>query len=737
MIAGDAAGEDGIGGGCKPFYVGGQQVGLVRADIWHTLAPYANGVFVYDPLRDRVVLNPEWRTYEDRSDHIAKLLEVLRDRDLFLTLAGWRHEDLYFISSFYIISHKMLSNADFLRYDNNIPNPDDEESETDDHIEERNWSTDTEKYTLSEEENNEDPSFNYYIGKDQKTKWKKALPPKNVRTRSENIITHLPGVKGEAKNAKSILDCWNLFIDDNILECIVTNTNIYIRNIQQNYSRERDANLTNLHEIKALLGIIYFLGVMKANKLNTDDAWARDSTGFELCRISLNIFELCRMSENRFRFLLRVIRFDDKATRNERLRQDKLAAVRLIFDTSVKIAKSIILLRNIHCGTMTAQRYVDDVLRPVTLPYLQGVPNTLYQQDNARPHTARISQQALQDIQMLPWPPYSPDLSPIEHVWDIIGRRLHALPQPRSEDELWQMVEREWRAIPQDAIRTLIDSLPRRVAVCIAVRGKNPEGPYNVSKSPSDVVERLCEPIKGTGRNVTMDNWFTSYSLALKLLQQYRLIIVGTLKRNKKEIPSEFVISRGRNVHTSVFGFQSEMTLLSYKPKENKVVLMLSTLHHDANIDDSTGEFKKPEMIMFYNMTKGGVDMMDEMTATYNCARNSRRWPMVIFYSLLNIGAINSQIINFANGNASKVKSRRHFLKTLSLDLIEEMVKVRTVSGRMPCEIKEKASDIFNLLEPGPSKKPKIGERHRCKKCQKEKKGQKNYSTLPVLFCFF
>ncbi|UYV66818.1 hypothetical protein LAZ67_4002974 [Cordylochernes scorpioides] len=90
-------------------------------------------------------------------------------------------------------------------------------------------------------------------------------------------------------------------------------------------------------------------------------------------------------------------------------------------------------------GTMTAQRYVDDVLRPVTLPYLQGVPNALYQQDKARPHTARISQQALQDVQMLLWPPYSPDLSPIEHVWDIIGRRLHALPQPRSEDELWQM----------------------------------------------------------------------------------------------------------------------------------------------------------------------------------------------------------------------------------------------------------------------------------------------------------
>ncbi|UYV81650.1 hypothetical protein LAZ67_20001813 [Cordylochernes scorpioides] len=102
-------------------------------------------------------------------------------------------------------------------------------------------------------------------------------------------------------------------------------------------------------------------------------------------------------------------------------------------------------------GTMTAQRYVDDVLRPVTLPYLQGVPNALYQQDNARPHTARISQQALQDVQMLPWPPYSPDLSPIEHVWDIIGRRLHALPQPRSEDELWQMLWLLMRVRPVEA----------------------------------------------------------------------------------------------------------------------------------------------------------------------------------------------------------------------------------------------------------------------------------------------
>ncbi|GFT47164.1 transposable element Tc1 transposase [Trichonephila clavipes] len=89
--------------------------------------------------------------------------------------------------------------------------------------------------------------------------------------------------------------------------------------------------------------------------------------------------------------------------------------------------------------------------------------------DNARPHTARISQHALRGEQMLQWPACSPDLLPIEHLWDVIGRRLQTLPLPRTNNQLWQMVEREWRTIPQDTIHTLIDSVPRRVSSCIAV----------------------------------------------------------------------------------------------------------------------------------------------------------------------------------------------------------------------------------------------------------------------------
>ncbi|GFU21323.1 transposable element Tc1 transposase [Trichonephila clavipes] len=61
-------------------------------------------------------------------------------------------------------------------------------------------------------------------------------------------------------------------------------------------------------------------------------------------------------------------------------------------------------------GTLNAQRYVQNVLSPVAILYLQRLPDAIFQQDNARPHTFRISQHALRGVQMLPWPEYSPDL---------------------------------------------------------------------------------------------------------------------------------------------------------------------------------------------------------------------------------------------------------------------------------------------------------------------------------------
>ncbi|GFV86616.1 hypothetical protein TNCV_4184701 [Trichonephila clavipes] len=60
---------------------------------------------------------------------------------------------------------------------------------------------------------------------------------------------------------------------------------------------------------------------------------------------------------------------------------------------------------------------------PVLLPYLQGLATTLFQQDNARPHVARIVQRFFvnHQIELLPWPARSLDLSPIENMWSMVA----------------------------------------------------------------------------------------------------------------------------------------------------------------------------------------------------------------------------------------------------------------------------------------------------------------------------
>ncbi len=76
-------------------------------------------------------------------------------------------------------------------------------------------------------------------------------------------------------------------------------------------------------------------------------------------------------------------------------------------------------------GNLTGIRYHDEILQPVVVPYVPQHDLTL-QQDNAGPHTARVSQDFLQQerIEVLTWPPFSPDLSPIEHLWDQLDRRI-------------------------------------------------------------------------------------------------------------------------------------------------------------------------------------------------------------------------------------------------------------------------------------------------------------------------
>ncbi|GFX76823.1 DDE_3 domain-containing protein [Trichonephila clavipes] len=103
-------------------------------------------------------------------------------------------------------------------------------------------------------------------------------------------------------------------------------------------------------------------------------------------------------------------------------------------------------------GTLTGQRYVDDILRPHVGPFLYGLPGAILQQENARPHTARVPQDILRHFQTLPWPARSPDWFPVDCVWDQLKRQM---PSCNFVHDLELAVQDLWAHLPQDNIRTL------------------------------------------------------------------------------------------------------------------------------------------------------------------------------------------------------------------------------------------------------------------------------------------
>ena len=95
-------------------------------------------------------------------------------------------------------------------------------------------------------------------------------------------------------------------------------------------------------------------------------------------------------------------------------------------------------------------------------------------QDNAKPHVARIVTEYLAEvaIETFDWPACSPDVNPIEHLWDELQRRIRHRPaMPETLQELRVALQEEFEAIPQISIRNLINSMPRRLNAVMQTRG--------------------------------------------------------------------------------------------------------------------------------------------------------------------------------------------------------------------------------------------------------------------------
>ncbi|GFV67421.1 transposable element Tcb2 transposase [Trichonephila clavipes] len=130
-----------------------------------------------------------------------------------------------------------------------------------------------------------------------------------------------------------------------------------------------------------------------------------------------------------------------------------------------------------HGGTVTGLRYRDEILDPYVRPYAAAIGNHfILMDDNARPHRARIVEEYLEDhgLERMEWPARSPDLKPIEHLWDYLGREVAALnPPTRSLHELKQGLLCVW-SFPIPVSDNLINSMGNRCRQCIQQGGHIP-----------------------------------------------------------------------------------------------------------------------------------------------------------------------------------------------------------------------------------------------------------------------
>ena len=183
-------------------------------------------------------------------------------------------------------------------------------------------------------------------------------------------------------------------------------------------------------------------------------------------------------------------------------------------------------------------------------------------------------------------------------------------------------------------------------------KGSCPDLPPGTNQGHYFTLEVLRNLMQA-GRTICLDNWFTSRNLT-KELQQHNMHLVGTIKP-KPFLPNKVVIERlklQKDQSVAFFNHADNINVVYKNIKPKKHVAMITTVHNKFTYVEDT----KTEAHMFYNASKGGVDTFDSMCEHSDTGRKTVRWPMCIFYGLLNMVMNNTYIIY---AHTAKTEGRR------------------------------------------------------------------------------
>lgn len=459
------------------------------------------------------------------------------------------------------------------------------------------------------------------------TLWSKV--PLRPTAAANPPLPYTEGPTPRTEGARTYGDYLELFLDDGMLQDIITHTNERIDLLRRTYKEHTaTTSLLTINELKAYLGILIQSGAKKDRKLTTEEMWSSQH-GCPLYRAA--------MSEKRYLFITRCLRFDDRTTRQDREREDRLAAIKDLWES---------FLGNCQASYVPGDRVTVDE--------------------------------------------------------QLLGFRGKC------------------------AFRFYIANKPNKyglkIVMCCDVRtnymltAKVDLGKVRNPRIPAGTVGEhftlaLTEPYLDCGRTVTTDNWFTGRPLMEKLWAR-NTHLVGTV-RQKRYLPCVlFQKNVQRNLKTSIFLFSKNTMAVSYKQKKEKNVVLITSEHNTPAI----GEKSKPEVIHYYNQTKGGVDILDHMCAVYSCSRKTSRWPLCLFYGMMNIACINAFIIYRAREGA-KAKVRRNFMHELARELVLPWAQERISSPSLMISTRNVITGCLGIQAPRPETPEGPATKKRCVIC--------------------